>query len=159
MGSSTKLWEQNARAHAKRLGGRLRQVKDNLVPLGMKRVFTGPDGIKVETDTWREMAERLEKLAPVKQQPKTEVWYCWKEYLSVESTIEGEPAEPASLLTPWSDPDRYEYPADMLFKTQKEAKEWKAEFAPDEDWYLVKETLVVVGHYPIAITVRKKRGK
>lgn len=67
--------------------------------------------------------------------PKTEVWYCWKEF----RTVEGE--DGPRLLTPRGDPMLYEYPADEIFDTSKEAHEWKAENASEEDWILCRSTV------------------
>ena len=67
--------------------------------------------------------------------PKTEVWYVWKELV----TVEGE--DESRLLTPWSDPSLYEYPMDWLFESPEAAYASKEEQAPDEDWILCKETL------------------
>jgi len=72
---------------------------------------------------------------------KVESWYVWREH----KTVEGE--ETPRLLIPWANPDIYEYPMDWQFKTIAEAEEAKSEFAPDEDWYLVLETLEVVKRY------------
>jgi hypothetical protein len=58
---------------------------------------------------------------------KAEVWYQWYE-------INGE----GRFIVPWSDPMLHEWPMDWLFETPEKAKENKAEFAPDENWVLVK---------------------
>jgi len=67
--------------------------------------------------------------------PKTETWFCWREYLLVEG--EDEPR----LLVPWSDPHMYEDSADGIFETPELAREWKREVAEDEDWCLCKMTI------------------
>jgi hypothetical protein len=61
MANASKVWERNARAHAKRLGGRIRQIKSK-TRSEARKVFAGPDGTRVEADTWQEMATRLEKV-------------------------------------------------------------------------------------------------
>lgn len=65
----------------------------------------------------------------------SESYFTWREFVKVD----GE-ATPR-LIIPWSDPDEYENDAGGLFNTEKEANEWKNEFAPDEDWVLVFLTL------------------
>lgn len=65
-----------------------------------------------------------------------EVWYCYKE-LVVDD-------EGPRLLTPWSNPMKYEQVFDFLFKTPEEARETKADLAPDEDWVLCLRTLETV---------------
>lgn len=74
------------------------------------------------------------------RKPKKEVWYCWKEFIKPESCVEGI-LTIFRLITPWANPDEYEFPADFLFKTRKKALEWKKENAENEDWYLVRKTL------------------
>ena len=48
------------------------------------------------------------------------------------------------LLTPWADPMVYEYPFDFHFATVREAKKWKEELAPDEEWVMVKVTTEII---------------
>ena len=65
----------------------------------------------------------------------TEIHYVWKEW----ATVEGE--NKPRLLTPWANPDKYEFPFDFLFDSPETAiigkKEWEAE---EEDWILCKIT-------------------
>ena len=77
--------------------------------------------------------------------PKTEKWFCWKEY----RVVEGEsPIESGfRLLTPWSDSMKYEFPMDLLFKSPKEAVRVKEELAPEEDWWLCTVEVVPVKRY------------
>lgn len=72
------------------------------------------------------------------QLPKIETYYQWKQF----DTVEGE-KEPR-LLTPWADPDQYEWPMDWMFETIKQAKEAKSEYAPYENWVLVKVVITPV---------------
>jgi hypothetical protein len=72
---------------------------------------------------------------PTNSKPQTEVDYCWREFC----TVEGE--DKPRLIVPWADPMVHEFPMDWLFATPKEARESKAEIAPDEDWVLCKRTL------------------
>lgn len=78
--------------------------------------------------------------------PKTEIYYTWREH----ATVEGE-TEPR-LLVPWSDPDEYEYPADGIFDTIEAAGAYRDNLLEgyDEDddtykeamkWVLCRETL------------------
>lgn len=76
------------------------------------------------------------------QNPRTESYFAWKEY----RTVEGE--EAPRLLVPWADPRVYESPMDWLFDSVEEAEAAKREFAPGEDWYLVKVTAEVVKRCP-----------
>ena len=71
-----------------------------------------------------------------------ETYYQWKEYL----TVEGE--EGPRLLTPWADPHKYEWPMDWLFATKKEALDAKHEHAPQEEWVLVRVTVVPIRVVP-----------
>lgn len=70
----------------------------------------------------------------------TEIYYIWQEW----ATVDGE-SEPR-LLTPWADPDEYEFPFDFLFDSPEAAiigkKEWEAE---EEDWILCKMTIEPMG--------------
>ena len=70
--------------------------------------------------------------------PQKEVWYQWKVYSTVEG--EGEPR----LLTPWSDPMKYEFAFDFLYKTPSEAMQGLKDYEVDPiesfDWVLVKTT-------------------
>ena len=66
-------------------------------------------------------------------QPQTETWYCWKEF-----KIVGDETEPR-LITPWSEPYKYESPFDYLCRTPEDARELKDNLAPEEeDWILCK---------------------
>jgi len=64
-----------------------------------------------------------------------EVWYAWKEYIW--------DGHQWRYITPWADPDMYEYPFDYLFHTPEEAIEIKNahDEARDEDWVLVRVML------------------
>lgn len=69
----------------------------------------------------------------------TEVWYVWKEWAKFDD--EPEPR----LVTPWSDPYKHEFPADLLFDSPEKAEEWRLENSLDEDtahWVLCMEILV-----------------
>jgi hypothetical protein len=75
---------------------------------------------------------------PNASKPKTEVWYCWMEY----ATVEGE--KQPRLLLPWGNPFKYEFPFDFLYKSKAAARKAKQEQAPDEDWVLCKKTIEAV---------------
>jgi hypothetical protein len=83
----------------------------------------------------KEMVMPKKKLLPPK-----EGWYMWKELLYSE----GETTP--RLITPHADPKQYEYPVDYLFKTPKDAIDWKREFEPDEEEWI----LCLVATMPIA---------
>lgn len=76
----------------------------------------------------------------LQDQMAEEVWYVWKEWI----TVEGE--DKPRLLTPWSDPQLYEYPFDFMYATREKAiagrKEMEA--TEGEDWVLCKETLTEI---------------
>lgn len=73
--------------------------------------------------------------------PKTETWYVWKTFEAPYPDLEGVPTWPPRLLTPWGDPHLHAHPANSMFRTTEEAREWKSEYAPYENWWLVKMTL------------------
>ena len=71
---------------------------------------------------------------------KTETYFVWKELAQV-----GDEKEPR-LVTPWADPQIYEFPFDFLYKTPEDAveglKDWTAvDDARETPWILCKETL------------------
>ena len=90
---------------------------------------------------------------------KHEVWYEWKvenimteeEYLELYGELNlGERSEEVRLFTPHADPNEYEHPADGLFKSPEEAREYLENFgfvddAREEGWLLCLKTLTVVG--------------
>jgi hypothetical protein len=84
------------------------------------------------------------KTAP---KPKTETWYVWREYITIED--EDEPR----LITPWADPSIYEFKFDFLYPSPEEAMAGLKEFRDSEDpevqaemddWVLVKMTMEVM---------------
>ncbi len=79
------------------------------------------------------------------QGPKTEVWYVFKQF----AVCEGE--KKRRLLTPHADPMEHEYPIDGMFESAEEAKEWKKDFAPEEDLHLVKMTLEPIEFLPASV--------
>ena len=70
--------------------------------------------------------------------PKTEIYYQWKEF----KTVEGE-TKPR-LLTPWANPDEYEFSFNSLYDTPEEAEQdlINYDIDPEEskNWVLVKVT-------------------
>lgn len=66
--------------------------------------------------------------------PERETWFAWKEF----SKVDGESTP--RLLIPWGDPMEYEHPADGIFDTEEEARTWKDENAPEEEWVLCRVT-------------------
>jgi len=70
---------------------------------------------------------------------KTETWYTWREL----KTVEGE-TEPR-LLVPWSDPQRYEFAFDFVYRSPQEARKGLKNFGVEredsKDWILCKMTL------------------
>ena len=73
----------------------------------------------------------------------TEEYYTWKEF----AVVEGE--QSPRLLTPWADPNKYEYPFDYLFGTKEKAYEGLETFgakdeAEESGWVLCKVTLTPV---------------
>jgi hypothetical protein len=74
--------------------------------------------------------------------PPNDSFYQWKEYRRVHEP-DGSLSAPR-LLTPWSDPNEYEWPMDWMFETPEKAKETKLDLAPCEEWVLVKVTYEVV---------------
>ena len=105
------------------------------------------EAIKRDMEAGRLMARAFAATAaghPGEPKPTehVETWLCWKEL----GTVEGE--EGLRLLTPFSDPNVYEFPMDWLFETEAQAEIAKNEQGPDEDWYLVEMTLKVVAHHP-----------
>ena len=62
-----------------------------------------------------------------------ETYYVWKEWNKAENR----------LTTPWCDPDRYEFPMDLMFDSPESARQGKVEYEA-EDWILCKETLIPI---------------
>ena len=61
---------------------------------------------------------------------KKETVYMWKEL------GEGD----VVYLTPWADPQLYEYPFDFMFDTIEDAKQGLLDWGGDTDWVLCKVT-------------------
>jgi hypothetical protein len=55
--------------------------------------------------------------ASIPAEPQREVWYAWRERREVHGRMR--------LLTPWSNPEQYEHPLDLLFVTPR-PRAWRA---------------------------------
>ena len=84
-------------------------------------------------EDWKEPKEFYQQFC--ESTIEDESWYVWREH----KTVEGE--ETPRLLMVMK---KY---MNWQFKTIAEAEEAKSEFAPNEDWYLVLETLKIVKRY------------
>lgn len=77
---------------------------------------------------------------PSSGEPKSEVWYMWKVFATVEDSN-----EPPRLLTPWANPFLHEFAFDFLAKDEAEAEllldNHNARAAAEQEgWVLVKVT-------------------
>lgn len=66
--------------------------------------------------------------------PTGEEFYQWKEF----GVVDGE--DKPRLLTPWSDPMKYEFPMDWMFPSVEKAKEAKSHMGSNDNWWLVRVT-------------------
>ena len=73
--------------------------------------------------------------------------FTWRERAEVDGVLR--------LPVARSDPMEHEHAADGLFDTEEQAREWKDEFAPEEDWVLCVETLERVGEGKLAEQSRR----
>lgn len=76
---------------------------------------------------------RMQQTDP--QGPQEEVYYQWKEFISVDG-------EPPRLITPWANPRLYEFSFDFQFRTPEEALQGKLDFGAEveDEWVLCKVT-------------------